>query len=97
MKALLSFDHLVTPSIIKFFFYLGLVLSAIGALGVIGSGFSVMNYSVALGLGYIVLSLVVLAGGAVISRIVCELVLVTFMIRDELAWQRENAAPRQSN
>ena len=86
---LFQFDSLVTPSIAKFVFYFGVVISALGALGVIGSGAMMMQYQLASGIGTIIGGLLLTIGGIIVSRIATEMVLVLFMIRDELAWQRE--------
>jgi hypothetical protein len=90
MKYLLSFDHLITPSIIKFFFYFGIGFSVLGGLGILASGFTIMQYQFILGIAYIIGALIVILAGVVASRVFSEMVLVLFMIRDELAWQREN-------
>jgi ABC-type uncharacterized transport system fused permease/ATPase subunit len=89
---LFKFDSLITPSILKFVFYTGVVLSVLGALSVIASGFKLMEYQFVLGLAYIVGGLILTLVGIVVSRVVTEMMLVIFMIRDELAWQRQNVA-----
>ena len=99
MTRLFKFDSLVTPSIIKFLFYLGvigsIIGSVIGGLGIMGSGAAIMQYQSMLGLAYIVGGLILLIVGTlvgiVVSRVMAELILVLFMIRDELAWQRERS------
>lgn len=89
MMRLFKFDSLITPSIIKFVFYIGIVFSVLGALVVIGSGLSMMSYQPMMGLGTIIGGLVMILLGILVSRIYTEMILVFFMIRDELAWQRE--------
>ncbi len=88
---LFKFDSLITPSIIKFIFYLGIVGSALGALTVISSGLALMRYQGAMGLALILGGLILVLVGIVVSRVTTEFILVLFMIRDELAWQREQA------
>jgi cytochrome c biogenesis protein CcdA len=90
MSQLFKFDSLITPSIVKFVFYFGVLCSVIGALGVLASGMRVMQYQSVLGLAYIVGGIVVIVGGIILSRVATEMILVMFMIRDELAWQRQN-------
>ena len=90
MMRLFKFDSLITPSIIKFVFYLGIAGSALGALSVIGSGLSLMRYQGALGFALILGGLALILVGIVVSRVTTEVILVLFMIRDELAWQRQN-------
>lgn len=96
MMHLFKFDTLITPSIIKFMFYFGVVLSAIGALATIGSGLAIMKYQPMAAFAYIIGGLIVALIGVIMSRVFSELVLVLFMIRDELAWQRQEAANKSS-
>lgn len=91
MMRLFKFDSLITPSIIKFVFYLGVAGSALGALTTIVSGLELMRYQGALGFAYIVGGLLLVLLGIVGSRVASELILVLFMIRDELAWQRQQS------
>ncbi|GBR07034.1 DUF4282 domain-containing protein [Asaia siamensis] len=103
MKSLLSFDTLITPKFIKFFFYIGVVICILGGLGTLISIFSgSMAMAQAAGTSKIIAALLGLVGGViggvivavvgiVLARVSSELTLVIFMIRDELAWQRENA------
>jgi hypothetical protein len=97
MMQLFKFDTLVTPSIIKFMFYFGVVCSALGALATIGSGLELMKYQPMLGFAYIIGGLMIVLAGVVMSRVVTEFTLVIFMIRDELAWQRQQATGRSAD
>lgn len=90
MLRLFRFDSLITPSIIKFLFFVGVAISVLGALGAVVNGLSIMGQSPFMGLGTILVGLVLVLVGIVISRVATEMTLVLFMIRDELAWQREN-------
>jgi hypothetical protein len=90
MSHLFKFDTLITPSIVRFLFYFGVVVSVIGALGIVGSGLSLMHYQFMLGLSYIIGGALVTVIGIAASRVTAEMILVLFMIRDELAWQRQN-------
>lgn len=89
MMRLFKFDSLVTPSIIKVVFYIGVAISVLAALSVIASGLKIMTSLPVLGLGYIVGGLILVLLGIIGSRIGTEMILVMFMIRDELAWQRQ--------
>lgn len=92
MGRLFSFNSLITPSIIKFVFYLLVVVQALGSLGVVMSASSYFRMFGYGGVGFLlglvagVISFVV---GVVVLRVGCEITLVVFMVRDELAWQRE--------
>jgi len=89
MMQLLKFDTLITPSIIKFIFYIGVAFSLLGGLASIVSALGMMQYNAILGLGYLVGGLLLAVIGVVVSRVAAEMTLVVFMIRDELAWQRQ--------
>jgi len=77
-------------------FYFGVVLSAIGALATISSGLAIMKYQPMTAFAYIIGGLIVALIGVIMSRVFSELVLVLFMIRDELAWQRQEATNKSS-
>ena len=100
LKALLSFGTLITPSIVRFLFYIGVLLSCLAALLDLGAGLSMLgtpylgSLAKLAGLVVIVLAPVVALIGIVLSRVAAELVLIPFMIRDELAWQRQHRDTR---
>jgi len=77
-------------------FYFGVACSALGALATIGSGIAVMQYQPMAAFAYIIVGLIVALIGVIMSRVFSELVLVLFMIRDELAWQRQEATNKSS-
>jgi hypothetical protein len=85
----LTFDALITPTIIRLVFYLAVALSCVGAMAAyvsISSPSPFFPGSPGLAL---IAAIAVLVVGVVLSRIGAELILVVFMIRDELAWQRQ--------
>lgn len=102
MKSLLTFDTLITPKFIKFFFYVGVFFCMLTGFGTFISillgcinGAQMSGSSSAMGaiLGLIaglIAGTIVTLVGIVLARVSSELTLVIFMIRDELAWQREN-------
>ena len=93
---LLKFDNLITPTIIRTLFYalvaLYCLVALITILGLLfGSSYSHINpligcIGVVLGLLFAI----------TVARIGAEMVLVLFMIRDELAWQRVNGSASSS-
>ena len=90
---LLKFDNLITPTIIRTLFYvlvgiycLVALITMVGLL--FGSGYSPIN---SLGCIGVIIGLLL---AITTARIGAEMVLVLFMIRDELAWQRVNATPQ---
>jgi len=97
MLQLFKFDSLVTPSIIKFMFYFGVICSAFGALTTIGTGMTMMQYQPMLSFAYIIGGLIIALIGVIMSRVGTELILVLFMIRDELAWQRQQTTQERTS
>jgi hypothetical protein len=90
MGSLFSFDKLITPSIIKFLFYIGVAIVALTALGILLTGFNQSAYSPIPGFLYFFLAIIVFVVGVIGVRVSAEMTLVIFMIRDELAWARVN-------
>lgn len=91
MGRLFSFNSLITPSIIKFVFYLLVALLALGDLISMAS-LSALGQYAGHGLGIVAILLHVIGFfvGVIFIRVSCEMIMVVFMIRDELAWQREH-------
>jgi hypothetical protein len=96
MGSLFSFDKLITPSIIKVLFYIGVAIVALSALGILIAGFNQPAYSPIPGFLYLFPAAIVLVVGIVGVRVASEMTLVIFMIRDELAWQRVNGTEQTS-
>ncbi|GAN87220.1 DUF4282 domain-containing protein [Komagataeibacter intermedius] len=106
MKTLLSFNTLITPQFMKIFYYIGVVVCVlsglgtfVGILGVFINSAQMLGHSTTLAaLGGLIVggigALIITVLSIIMTRIGCETVLVVFMIRDELAWQRENTQKR---
>lgn len=86
MERFLNFDQLVAPTIIKILYYLGIAFWGMAAVGIYSTAQQFVNDSTGLFLGVIVF----FAVSVIFNRILCELILVVFMIREELAWQRQH-------
>ena len=71
MKDLFVFDAMLTPKIITFVYWLFLLACLVSGLG------TMFADSFLMGLGIIV-------GGAILSRIYCELMIVLFKIHDNI-------------
>lgn len=112
MKSLLTFDTLITPKFIKFFFYVGVFFCFVSGFGVFlsiliscitaaqATGSSSTLAAIGGLIAGLIAGLIVTLVGIVFARVSSELTLVVFMIRDELAWQRENtiaSAPSSSS
>lgn len=76
-----SFDKMITPTIIKILFYIGVAASIIFALGIMFKG----GFAVLLGLIWLVL-------GPVMVRVYCELLIVMFKVHESLIAIRRNTS-----
>ncbi|MBR0560605.1 DUF4282 domain-containing protein [Neokomagataea anthophila] len=109
MRSIFSFENLITPTIIKILFYIGVVLCCLSGFATLSTIITSMIASAELtghsttlaGIGGLFLGLIVgsivTVIGVILTRISCELTLVIFMIRDELAWQREHHSNNTSS
>lgn len=76
MNDILGFDKMLTPKIITFVYWLGLLFAVIGGLSTMfGQGFSI---------GRFFMGILVAIAGAVGVRIWCELLIVLFKMNEAL-------------
>jgi hypothetical protein len=85
MSAFLSFDKLITPSVIKVVYWIG--IAAIVIFGIVGA-IAGLKESTLAPLGAIIGVIV----GLFVWRVYCELIMLWFKIHDELAGIRQNTA-----
>jgi hypothetical protein len=85
MSAFLSFDRLITPSVIKVIYWIGIVVILIG--GVVGAIAGLQESALA-PLGAIIGVIV----GLFVLRVYCELIMLWFKIHEELVGIRQNTA-----
>lgn len=88
-RDLFQWDRFITPTIIKTFYWLVIVLMALFGLSGIGSGLSMMAISPFAGFIIILSSVAGLLVGVVFARIVAELVLIVFRINEHLGAIRD--------
>lgn len=80
IRRLVSFDTMITPTIIKVLFWIGTVVSVLVGLGLIVSGLG-SNY----GGGFqVFIGLITIVLGPVMVRVYCELLILFFKIFDRL-------------
>lgn len=91
---LFKFDKLVAPTVLKIVYWLGLVGIALTCLLSIIGAVTMMSYSAATGLGTLLLSLIGLAFGTLVWRIVIEIYMVIFSINDRLGEVRDRLPPK---
>jgi len=77
MKSVLTFESMITPKIITFLYWLLLLGVAVGGVVAMLSFGRVSFASFATGL-------LVMAGGALVARIGCELLIVLFKINEHM-------------
>lgn len=88
----MQWDRLITPSIIKLFYYLGVALAVLFGLSGVFSSFGVMAISPVAGFMLLLASLAGLAVGVLIARIAAEVVLVLFRMNENLETLRQRGS-----
>ena len=88
MKKYMNFDVMITPTIIKILFWVGVAASVLGGivmfLGGLASMFSGFDGAVFAGFFTMIGGLFVIVIGILITRIYCELIIVAFKIVEKL-------------
>lgn len=83
-KDFLSFDKLMSGSIIKLLYWLGLVIIVLFVLASLSGSISTMGWNGALGLLQFVVALVGGVLGVLLWRVICEMYLVFLSMNDRL-------------
>jgi hypothetical protein len=84
LRDLFQWERLITPSIIKLFYWLSVIITLVFGLSGIFSGLSLLMLQPLAGLFLVISSAVGMLLGVVFVRIVAEFVLITFRINDHL-------------
>jgi hypothetical protein len=81
---LFQWERFVTPTVIKVFYWLAVVISVL--LGVVGgvTSLDVMAYNPFVGMIFLIASLLGIAMGIIVSRISAEFVLIVFRMNEHL-------------
>lgn len=81
---LFQWERFVTPTVIKVFYWLAVVISVL--LGVVGavSSLETLAYNPFVGMIFLIASLLGICMGIIVSRIVAEFVLIVFRINEHL-------------
>jgi hypothetical protein len=81
---LFQWERFVTPTVIKVFYWLAVVLSILlGFVGVISS-LMTMGYNPLIGIIFLIVSVIGAFMGVIVARIVAEFVLIVFRINEHL-------------
>jgi Domain of unknown function (DUF4282) len=81
---LFQWERFITPSIIKIFYWLAVIVSLLGGLSGIFSGLKLMLVDPVSGLIMVLASLVAVLIGVIFARIASEFILITFRINEHL-------------
>jgi hypothetical protein len=81
---MMNFDTMIGPTLIKVMYFIGLVLCALAGVAVLLSGLSLMTFSPAMGLLYIIFAPIIIVIYAIFWRFACELWMLMFKIYDRL-------------
>jgi hypothetical protein len=84
VRDLFQWDRFITPSIIKVFYWLVVVVTVVSGLSGIFSGLGLMLLQPLSGLLTVVVSVVGTLVGVIFARIMSEFVLITFRINEHL-------------
>jgi len=84
LKDLAAFERMVAPTLIRWLYWIGLVVIAIGALVELVSALGAMGQSFLGGLGMLLGVLVGAVVAALFWRVMCELYIVLFRIYERL-------------
>jgi Domain of unknown function (DUF4282) len=90
---LFQWERFVTPSIIKVFFWLAIVIVVLLGLSGIASGLQTMAMSPGVGLFMILGAFLGAVAGVLFARIVAEFVLIVFRINEHLGAIRNRGEP----
>lgn len=87
MQKYINFDSMITPTIIKILFWIGVGLSALFGIITFFSGIGQMfSYYGSGFLGFVtmIMGLVIIVVGSIVTRIYCELLIVVFKMHESL-------------
>jgi Domain of unknown function (DUF4282) len=93
-KDLMQWDRFITPSIIKPFYVLVVVLIVLTGLSGLLSGLAIMATSPFVGFLLILTSVLSTLVGVVLARILTEFILITFRINEHLGAIRDQSGMR---
>jgi hypothetical protein len=84
LRDLFQWERFITPSIIKVFYWLAVIITVVSGLASIVTGLAELVSQPLAGLVLVVTSLVGMLAGVIVVRILSEFVLITFRINEHL-------------
>jgi hypothetical protein len=88
LRDLFQWERFITPSIIKIFYLLAVIIAVVTGLSGILSGLAVMMLQPITGLFLVLTSVLGMLAGVILVRILSEFVLITFRINEHLGAMR---------
>jgi hypothetical protein len=93
---LFQWERFVTPTVIKVFYWLAVVISVLLGFAGAVSSLTTMAFNPFIGMIFLITSVLGAAMGVVAARITAEFVLIVFRINEHLgAIRNQGAAPRE--
>ena len=86
---LFQWERFVTPTVIKVFYWLAVVISVLLGLAGAVSSLTTMAFNPFVGMIFLIASLLGACMGVVMARIIAEFVLIVFRINEHLARDQE--------
>jgi hypothetical protein len=93
-RDLFQWERFITPSIIRVFYWLAVVITLLSGLSAIASGLALLPLQPLTGLFMVVLSVIGTLTAVIFVRIVSEFVLITFRINEHLGAIRNRGEMR---
>ena len=93
---LFQWERFVTPTVIKVFYWLAVVISVLLGLAGAVSSLVTMAYNPFIGMIYLIASVLGICMGVIVSRIVAEFVLIVFRINEHLGAIRSQGSGLRS-
>lgn len=90
LQSFLSFDRLLSPTLIRVVYFLGIAAGLLTCLVQIVTGVGMLRYSFMGGVGLILLALLGTVLGLLLLRVICESLNVVFAIHERLGEIRDN-------
>jgi hypothetical protein len=84
LRDLFQWERFITPSIIKVFYWLAVIITVVAGLSGILSGLALMMLQPISGVFMVISSLIGMLAGVIFVRIISEFVLITFRINEHL-------------
>jgi Domain of unknown function (DUF4282) len=91
---LFQWDRFITPTIIKIFYWLAIVLAVLSGLSGIFGGLAEMAINPFRGFVVVLVSIVAVLAGVIFARVAAEFVLIVFRINEHLGAIRDQGERR---